>query len=210
MSEFFNIDNPIMSGILKVMNCILLCIVWLICCIPIFTVGAASTSLYYTVQKVLKNDRGYLLSEFFHSFRKNFKQSTLAWLIFLVVGVIFAGDIRICKMIIESGNVWGNVYVVFYFFLAIEFLYAVYVLAYIARFENSLKIIFKNSLILMFRHIGTTLLIAAIAVFCGVCMYILPPVTFIVPVVMVWFISFTLEKVFIRYMTEEEKMDAML
>lgn len=113
-------------------------------------------------------------------------------------------------MIIESGNVWGNVYVVFYFFLAIEFLYAVYVLAYIARFENSLKIIFKNSLILMFRHIGTTLLIAAIAVFCGVCMYILPPVTFIVPVVMVWFISFTLEKVFIRYMTEEEKMDAML
>lgn len=62
-----------------------LCIVsayWLICCVPIVTVGASSAALYQTVVKVLRNRRGTLTRTFFGVFRETFKQGILLSLIF--------------------------------------------------------------------------------------------------------------------------------
>lgn len=59
-------------------------ILWGFCCIPVFTIGASCTALYYTVVKVVRRDVGSSVwSEFFHSFRQNFFQSLIINMIFL-------------------------------------------------------------------------------------------------------------------------------
>lgn len=205
MGNLFSLDNPIMSGILKAMNCILICLIWIICCLPVITIGTATTALYYTVQKVLKNDRGYAATEFFKAFRTNFKKTLFMWIFMLLAAVIFIGDILILKMYAQNGYLWANVYFLFEVLLAVEVIYAIYVFSYCARFSNTTGAILKNSAILAIRHLGTTFAIALILLASFLVIYILPVSIFIVPIVTVWFISIPLEKVYFRYMDEEDK-----
>lgn len=62
-----------------------LCIVsayWLICCVPIVTIGASSAALYQTVVKVLRGKSGNLTRTFFAVFRETLKQGIFLSLIF--------------------------------------------------------------------------------------------------------------------------------
>lgn len=52
--------------------------VWFfVCCIPVFTIGASVSALYYAVNKSVCNNRGYVSQEFFRSFKNSFKVTTL-------------------------------------------------------------------------------------------------------------------------------------
>lgn len=47
---------------------LLLNLLWLICCIPVFTAGAATTAVYYVTLKLVRDDDGSTIKSFFHSF----------------------------------------------------------------------------------------------------------------------------------------------
>lgn len=82
MERLFN--NRFVDGISKLADIMLICIYFLVCSLPIVTIGASATALYYATHKCIYKGRGYTL-DFFHSFKDNFKQSTLSWLIFIVI-----------------------------------------------------------------------------------------------------------------------------
>lgn len=67
--------NPLFSIFNLLGQLILLSILWTICCLPIITIGASSTALYYAVVKVLRRNQDSLLGAFFREFRSNFLQS---------------------------------------------------------------------------------------------------------------------------------------
>jgi len=88
MRTILNFDGPLMSFITKITYSAYLNILWLICCLPIVTIGASTTALFYVSLKVAKNEEGSITKAFFHSFKANFRQSTVIWLILLVVGIV--------------------------------------------------------------------------------------------------------------------------
>ena len=94
MGRFFNIDSPIMVGLNKLADLIWLNILTFICCIPIITVGASITALNYVALKMVRNEEGYVTRSFFKSFKQNFKQATIIWLIMLLVAAIIIGDVQ--------------------------------------------------------------------------------------------------------------------
>lgn len=206
MESLFSLENPIMLGIFKIMNCILICVLWIICCIPIFTIGTSTTALYYTVQKAIKNERGYLISGFFRSFRENFKQTTPVWIVMMIIALIFWLDIKIMQSVVNNGYTWGNIYIVFEVLIFVEIVYAIYVFSYFARFKNSTKAVLKNSSILAVKHMGSTVAISLILLFTTIIIYILPVAVFIMPIIGIWFISMILEKIYYQYMSEEDKL----
>ena len=55
--KLFNPDSGIMRSLSKFTDCICLSLLFFVSCIPIVTIGTASTALYYTVHKVLRHDR---------------------------------------------------------------------------------------------------------------------------------------------------------
>ena len=63
-----------------------------VCCIPVFTIGASVSALYYAVNKSVCNNRGYVSQEFFRSFKNSFKVTTLGWFIHLALLVVFTMD----------------------------------------------------------------------------------------------------------------------
>ena len=85
MGNFFSTDGPLFEGMAYIINIIYVSVLWILFSIPIITIGASSTALYYTVTKVIRHGRSYIFREFWQSFKSNLKQSTAVWLIYLVM-----------------------------------------------------------------------------------------------------------------------------
>lgn len=91
MGNLFSYENPIMQILMKVGDLIILNFLFLICCLPVFTIGASSAGLY-TAMKVMfdKEDDSSLVEAFFRGFKNGFKTITIAHLLLLVVSLVVA------------------------------------------------------------------------------------------------------------------------
>ena len=204
MGEFFNLDNKFFQGMGKIIDCICLSMLWLMLCVPIVTAGASTTALYYTINKVIRNNRGYMASEFFHAFKTNFKQSTIVWLILLLLYAIMGFDCYVMYQYAKAGVSYGAIYIVFAVLMMFTTMWAIYLFPYIARFENSTKAILKNGALIALSNLWKTLLLFAVLVAALFATYVFPPAVFILPSVYMLLANFILEKVFKKYMTPED------
>ena len=87
----------------KLADLILLNLLFIICCIPIVTIGASITAMYYVTLKMVRNEESYLFRSFFKSFKQNLKQSTVIWLILLAVSIVLWMDFRIMGQAGDTG-----------------------------------------------------------------------------------------------------------
>ena len=78
--------NPVIDFINTLCNFFVLNLIFVITCIPVFTIGCALSSLYYVMSKETKGEYGYLVRTYIREFRRNFKDGTLAFLPFLATG----------------------------------------------------------------------------------------------------------------------------
>jgi uncharacterized membrane protein YesL len=120
-------------------------------------------------------------TEFWGGFKKNFKQSTLVWMLFLLIAFVFLMDAWIMQGFAKEGFWFGNFYVIFVILLALEAIYAVWVMIYISRFEDKTRTILKNCGILFFRHFSVTIIILLILGLGSFFIWFLPVFLFGVP-----------------------------
>ena len=92
LQGFFNYDNPVWRFIGKLGDLILLNILWIVCSIPVFTIGASTTAVYYVTLKLARDEGDSTIRSFFHSFKSNFRQATAIWLILLAAGIVLGID----------------------------------------------------------------------------------------------------------------------
>ena len=104
LSGLFNYDNPIWRFIGKFWDLLIIHILWVICCIPIVTVGAATTAMYYVTLRLVRDDDGYTIRSFFKSFKENFKQATIIWMLFLVIGLILGFDVYFVATVLTTSS----------------------------------------------------------------------------------------------------------
>lgn len=161
MNRLFNLDNPFFTAMSKVADLFILNIVFVICCIPIVTIGPAMTALFYVTMKMARDSESYIIRSFFHSFKQNLKQGILVHLILMLCTGIIIGDYMIIR---QSAASYVPVYRIFLMALTLIF-YFVYLYIYpiLAKFENSIKNTFRNSLLMSIRHLPQTILILIVS-----------------------------------------------
>lgn len=93
--RIFQSDSPLMEGLSRISDLVILNMVTLVCCLPVITIGAAMTGMHYVLLKMARNEEGYIVRSYFKAFKENFRQATGMWLFFLIFGVIFAMDIKL-------------------------------------------------------------------------------------------------------------------
>ena len=84
----FNPDNDIWRFTAKLVDLFLLSVFWLVCSIPLFTIGPATSALYNTVVRCIRGNRRDSWTLFFRTFRDNFKVGALTSLVVLAAGAI--------------------------------------------------------------------------------------------------------------------------
>lgn len=227
MGEFFNMDNKFFQAINKIVDCIGLSVLWMICaipvgltgylaietstlifwiisCITVVPVGVATTALYYTINKVIRHGRSYVWAEFWHSFRSNFKQAAVVSMILTLVAVIFGVDGYIMYQYAKSGQKIGGIYIVFIILLIFEAAWALYVFPYMARFENTTKQVLKNTAYIAVANLPKTIIMVVVLAAVVLTVYLFPVILVVIPAIFMLLINLLMETIFRKYMSEED------
>lgn len=198
------IGNKVFTVLSKMVDAAILSIIWIVCSLPVFTIGASSTALYYAVHKSLARSRGYLWRSFWYGFKSNFKQATLSWLIQLVIMVVFALDIMIMRSVADQSSVYTLLMYIFYVLMALMIVWFYYTIAYQARFENTLRNSLKNAGAIAFLNLPWSLLILLIFVLTVFVIILIPIFIFFIPAVQFLIYDVILERIFRKYMKPED------
>lgn len=163
MPKFFNPDSPLMRFLTKLADLMILNLLFLLSCIPVVTIGAAWTALYYVTLKMVRDEEDSIVRGFFRAFRRNWKQATILWLMVLGLGAVMVLDIRFLNAMGDSATAAAMK-------TAVEILgvLGLMVLQYLfpglARFEASTGNTLKNACLLAVGNLPKTLLLSGAAV----------------------------------------------
>ena len=162
MNHLFNLDGPVLQFINKIVYSVYLNILWFICCIPVITIGASTTALFYVTLKISKNEEGSITKAFFHSFKENLRQGTVIWLILLAFGIILGIDGYVLYHMRFENVFWTLCTAVFCVAAAAYAIILMYIFPLLARFDNTIGAMFKNALFIGVRFLFCTVLMAVI------------------------------------------------
>ncbi|MGC6177716.1 YesL family protein [Lacrimispora sp. 38-1] len=214
LSGFFNYDNPVWRFIGKFGDLIILNVLWLVCSLPVFTIGASTTAVYYVTLKLARDDDGYTIRSFFKSFKENFKQSTIIWLIILLAGAILGVDLYFFARLFNGSSTVKTVMLTV--FLAMALIYAaivMYIFPLQSRFYNPVKRTFFNAFFMSIRHLFRTIGMIVIdgALIAAGFVFLIPPVLMIFMLfgfpLLAFINSYILSPVFNIYMPKEERTE---
>ncbi len=204
MNNIFSYDNGFFRVVNKIVDGFWASILWFVFSLPVVTAGASATAFYYTVHKSLRGNRGYIWRSFWDSFRSNFKQVTKIWLILLVVFAFLFADYRIMFVLLKQGSRLGMLYYVFFILMLFWAVWSVYIFAYSARFENGLKNTIKNAGIIALLNLPWSVVVLVLLLAGMLLIYLSPITVTFVPTVVMCLYDMFLEKIFRKYMSEED------
>lgn len=202
MGSLFNMENPVWQFMGRVADIMILSFLWVLCSIPIVTMGASTTALYYVTLKIAEKREGYIIRGFFKSFKENFLQATLIWIIILAGFVITIIDIRFFAT--QKGTINTIALVFFYAMLFLLLIANLYIYPVLARFANTTKRMFINTMIMAFSHPLYLLWSIASVAATLVVAWMVPALLILVPGVMAYATSFPISRVIAKYMPPEE------
>lgn len=161
--NFLSYDGILAQTIRHIAKLIALNICFILCCIPVFTAGAAIASLYAVF--LHGNLEQTPFKRFFQAFQSNFKQATVIWLVFLTLGLILGLDCYFLRTYQFPGKsiLQGVTCIMaFVYFSAMCFAFPLQ-----AHFENKVYVTMRNALVLgvtMFLHGAIMLVVAGLPV----------------------------------------------
>lgn len=197
--KFFSMDGGFMTIMTKVFDIIFLSILWILFSLPVVTIGASTTAMYYTAVKGIRRNRGYIFKNFWQSFKLNFFPATVAWVVVAIVGYLamfsymnagFFGD----------GLLRYAVYFINAFVGLLCIMFIVYVFPLLSRFTMTKKQLFVNSMFLSIKHFLPWTLLMVI-IFIGMLilawysLFFMPIIPILLPSIGCLLISLPMEKV---------------
>jgi len=198
MGSFFDMDGTVMGTLSKITDIIILSVIFLVFSLPIITIGASFTALYYTSVKCIRRGRSYLFKSFWKSFKENFGQATILWLILLIAGSILGLNIWFSGQIV-SGNM-GFILTCIYAMMAFTIsIVTVYVFPLLSRFSMSKKKLISTAFYMAIKHLPYSILLVLIFTASLVASYIIPVLIFILPAAGTLLFSLPMERVLKKY-----------
>lgn len=159
-------NSPVIAFLNKMTDLILLNVLWLLCCLPVLTAGAATTAAYYVSITSIRCGDGYVIRRFFGSFKKNFRQITPVWLVILVCSLIMTADMLFWY---RQDNTFGKTMFIISGVVAFLFLiWILWIFPVFAKLEGKTGELLKNAVAFAIGYLPYT---AIILVITGAVMY---------------------------------------
>lgn len=204
MGTLFNFEGKFMQTIKKITDSLYLSILWFLFSLPIITIGASTTALYYTVSKSIRHGRGYIFASFWDSFKTSFIHATISWLVLIICYLIAGIDILFLHIRMPLFEKSAYNYIIYGLLLGMVAMWQLYIFPYIARFEDTTKTCLKNALRMMVANFGNSLKLLVIFVISTIIFIVFPPLIAIIPVLYAFVSQSILERVFRKYISPEE------
>ena len=202
--RFFNPDNWLWRGFGRLADFFILSVLWMVCSIPLVTIGAASFALYDTVAHCFRYNEGGMVSRFFSTFKRELVRGILLTVLWAVIGYLFNISYQMVTQLGDGSTFWTVLNLVYFVLLTIPVGMACWAIGLQSRFTYSVGELHKNAAMFTLGYFPRTLAIVVIfALFYNVLINMFFMVMFL-PAIMVNLQSMFMEPVFRKYMPEEE------
>lgn len=160
LESLFNPDNPLMRTINKIIDLVVLSLVWTLGCLPVVTAGVSCSALYYAVVKAVRRDRSHAVREFWRSFKSNLKKGILSELIWLVFAfMMLISDLPLAVSFLDTGKIQNTAMLILFAVKALLLVgIACWFCPLMSRYDEKLLTLLKASLSMIVRHPFLTLL----------------------------------------------------
>jgi uncharacterized membrane protein YesL len=146
----------------KVSHLFLLNILWIIFSTPIITMGAATSAVYYVTLKMVKNEEGYIIKDFWYAFRQNLKQGIMLEFVLLIGCVILLGDIW---YFLNMGNIFGYIVAgLFSIGLTIFVLSLIFTFPILAKYNNTVSGTLKDAVLMSLTHLPSSIALSVLLI----------------------------------------------
>lgn len=159
--NLLNEDNIVHIFLNKIGDIVLANLLFILCSIPLVTIGPSLTALYHCMLRTVKDNNNGTIKTFFRAFKENFVQSLIIWLL-----IAAAGFVLITNMLFLMKNNGAASQILLYgscAALALLIIFTLYIFPVIAAFANTLRALSRNAFLLAFIHFPTTLAMAVIS-----------------------------------------------
>ena len=165
--KFFSYESKFTQLLLQLCWSCYLNLLWFLCSLPIVTVGASTTALYYASLKLVREEDSSLTRQFFRSFRENFRQATVLWLILLGVGLFLGADGYILYHLRLSAAgplavMWTLILAVVIAASVVYVIVLLYVFPLLASVSNTNRAMLKNAFLIGTHYLFATILVFAV------------------------------------------------
>lgn len=211
--KFFSYESKFSQLLLKLCYSCYLNLLWLLCSLPVFTIGAATTALYYVSLKIVREEEAHIAATFFRAFRENFRQATVLWLILLGVGLFLGADgyilYHLRKVSVGTPAVlWTLILAVVIAAAVLYVIVLLYTFPLVASVRNSNAAMLKNAFLIGTHYLFATILVFAVhfAMFFVVVAWFTPLIIFgegLCALLSAWLLNRVLLSV--SYVPEEEE-----
>ncbi len=184
MNSIFQIDGPLWRFLSLLGDMVILHILWLVCSLPIVTVGPATVAAHWVAMKLVRDEGRGVFHEFFKSFKANLLQGIILGIIFLALGAFLVLDFYLMLEKIEASNMFMLVMLSLLCLFAILYLFIfIHVWAVQARFSNTIYKTITNAFFIAMSHVRDTSIMLAqdiVLVVLAVVSYAFLPQVFVV------------------------------
>jgi len=206
MRDFFSLEGPFNKYGGMVADMLILSLMWFIFSIPIITIGASTTALFFVTTRRIAEREGYITGDFWSAFKTNFKRATIIWLIVLAFASLIVFNLFLIAQF-EVGGILTTVIFPAQLILMLQLVFiSIYLFPMTARFEMTIKETIKTSFFMANRHLLTTITcVIMLAIIAYFSLIFGPFVLFIGPGVYAMLASYSIMRVFKKYRPEMDK-----
>jgi len=206
MGGIFNMDGPFFKFGNAIADIMILSLIWILFSIPLFTIGASTTALFYVTTRRISDKEGYLFRDFYTSFKDNFKLATKLWLFWVILCGLIITNIFALRTF-EFTPLMATILMPIQMVILIElFITSLYLFPITARFEMGFIQIIKSAFFMANRHMLTT--ISCVCTFILIFLasaYIFEPIFIVGMALYAYITSYMFMKVFRKYRPELDK-----
>ena len=148
MKDLLNPEGVFFQFLSRVGDMIILNVLFLLCCVPVVTIGAASAALYKVTMDMIYDQEGGMFKGFFQAFRENFKQATVVWVVELLVLVSLGCDVMLVLSFFPGSKV---MYILLAVLAFLVLCVCAHMIPLLIRYRNTLR-----------QHLGHAMVLAVI------------------------------------------------
>ena len=151
MNGLFSYDSKLMQVLGFIADLFICNILYILCCIPIVTMGAAQAGLHSAMRTLgdMEDDRS-AVKQFFKGFASGFGKITLSWLLIALAAAVLAWTAMFCYQNQATGLLmpWGFPFAM----LCVVLCYQSMLPAFHSQFDCTFGQLLKNSLLTTIMH----------------------------------------------------------
>lgn len=199
MRNLFNQENRLFCILGKMADGLFLNLLWILFSLPLVTAGASAAALYDTVRKTLRQERGYIWSNFLGAFQSNFKKATKLWLLLLGIFAFLCLDFWITFRLLKQGAAAGVLCYFFLFMMLLEAVWSVYLFALLVRSESGVWQTMKNAAVMGIVHSKGSFFIMVVWAAGTLSAFLVPVFSLAVPVSSVYLFDVIIDRIQIQH-----------